>query len=133
MYDVIVERIIPDSESGDALHAALKSALGDKCTGFTARTGMNGVIRVHLTGDAKAEDDNTARQIVLKHDFSERTPVQLAQKARLEKLMEARLSVAVTKNTKTAKMIDVDKVAQLGALVDYLLLEIEYMRDRFGV
>jgi hypothetical protein len=116
MGNIIIERFVPNVESIDALDKALRQALGDKTTGMS--TGHSG-ITVHLTDKATADDDNTARQIVLTHDFNKRTIEQESQLERKRLLEVERAKVADSKATK-------DEV------IAYLLLEIANLRERIG-
>jgi hypothetical protein len=123
MPDIIIDRPLPSSEAAEALDLALRAALGDKCTGVSARVGgkdaLKHTITVHLSDKATAEDDNTARQIVLAHDFSTRTPEQTARAERKQVLSAARDKVTVGTASK-------DEVTA------YLLLEVANLRERLG-
>lgn len=123
MPDITIDRPLPSSEAAEALDKALRDALGDKCTGVSARVGgkdaLKHTITVHLTDKATADDDNTARQIVLAHDFSKRTPEQ-----------EAR---AESKRVREAARAKVQGgTASKDEVIEYLLLEVANLRERLG-
>lgn len=116
MSEIFIDRVLPSSEAADALHAALKTALGDKCDGIRTEKGKLYVI---LNGKADAEDSNTALQVALIHDFRERTPEQVARAERKQQLTAARVNV---RNGNLSK----------DEIVNYLLLEIADLRERLG-
>lgn len=123
MGDITVVRPLPSDEAAEALDKALRDILGDKCTGVSARVGgkdsLNHTITVHLSDKATADDDNTARQIVLAHDFSKRTPEQeaIAERKRIRETARAKAQ---------------DSKATKDEQIAYLMLEIEYLRERHG-
>lgn len=129
MRDVIIERAIPNTEAVDALHEALKSALGAKCSGITARLGVNGHIRYHLIDDATAEDDNKARQIILNHDFEMRTAKQQANAERRARLEVLRVEMANPVIRADGKPAD---IATLENKIEWLTLEVMHLRDHTG-
>jgi hypothetical protein len=124
MPDIIIDRPIPSQEASLALDKALRDALGDKCTGISGRIGgkdaLKHTITVHLSDKATAEDDNTARQIVLAHDFSKRTPEQEAQAERKRLREAARAKAQDSKATKDEQ-------------IEYLMLEVAHLREQLGV
>lgn len=123
MPDIIIDRPLPSSEAAEALDKALRDILGDKCTGISARVGgkdsLNHTITVHLSDKATADDDNSARQIVLAHDFSKRTPEQEAITERKRVLDAARTKVE-------------DGKATSAEVIEYLMLEVKNLRVRLG-
>ena len=130
MRDIIIDRPLPSAEAAEALDRALKTTLGEKCSGITAVLKADGQIRIHLTDDATAEDNNAARQIALKHDFSQRTPEQMARAERKLKLTETRENLGKVRSAKTG---DAGRLERLEALVEHLLLENEDLRDQLGL
>lgn len=83
MAEIAIERSVPRPiiETFPALDAALRAALGVKISG--ARYGKGVVYVVFADGyNYTAEDENTARQTVLTHDFNTRTPSQNKEAAR---------------------------------------------------
>lgn len=126
MPDLIVTRALPGAEAVDALVEALKSALGTRCPGMSAKVGGKNAsqhtIIVHLTDDATHEDENIARQIVLTHDFTLRTSGQLARTQRDERLQALRTA------------IDAKQVKLAGdPVLEWLMLEIEVIKERLGI
>lgn len=123
MGNIIVNRPLPSPEATDALDLALRTELGDKFTGVSGRTGgkdaTSHAIVVHLTDKATADDDNTARQIVLVHDFSTRTPNQIA---RAEKKQAREVAHAKAQDSKATK----------DDVIEYLRLQVEYLSERLG-
>ena len=123
MPDIIIARPLPSSEAVDALDKALRAALGNKCTGVSGRVGgknaLSHTIIVHLATDATADDDNTAREIVLTHDFTKRTP---EQEARAEKKRLREVARAKAQDSKATK----------DELIEYLMLEVANLRERLG-
>lgn len=87
MRELAIDRTIPRpfGDTVPALDAALRTALGDKCTGLAY---SNGVVRVQLTPSATADDENAAIQIVKAHDFATRSPEQTALAQRKADLLE---------------------------------------------
>lgn len=123
MPDIIIARPLPGGEAVDALDKALRAALGNKCTGVSGRVGgknaLSHTVIVHLSTDATADDDATARSIVLAHDFSTRTPEQEAR-AEKKRLREAARTKAQ------------DSKATKDELIEYLMLEVANLRERLG-
>lgn len=118
MKNITIERAFTTPEAADALDAALRTALGERVTGLSARTGGKSVT-VHLADNATAEDDNTARQIVLNHDFSTRTPEQETRAEKNRVREEARAKAQDSKATK-------------DDVIEYLRLQVEYLSERLG-
>lgn len=118
MKNITIERAFSTPETADALDKALREALGERVSGISARTGGKSII-VHLNDSATAEDDNTARQIVLTHDFNKRTPEQVAQAERKQAREAARAKVDGGKATK-------------DEIIDYLLLQVAYLNEQLG-
>ena len=132
MSEIIIQRSLTNPQAADALKLALCAVLGNKCTGISAKHGHKNAeqnyIRVHLTSDATAEDENTARQIVLNHDFNERTPEQKAveaQKARLKELRQANPKVKAQKVGAKAQDIPIADILHRLELAE---AEIENLR-----
>lgn len=71
---VLVNRQLTAVEALQALRLALETALTGLVTGVSAGPGW---IAVYLGAGATAEDENTARQVVLAHDMDERTEEQV--------------------------------------------------------
>jgi hypothetical protein len=72
-YKVIVSRQLPTPDALQALSEALKTALTTRYEGVQAGPGW---ICALLADTATADDQNTARQIILNHDFNARTADQ---------------------------------------------------------
>lgn len=123
MGDIIIQRPLPTAEAVSALDADLRAALGERFYGLSGKTGgkdaANHTIILHLSDKATAEDDNTARQIVLAHDFTKRTPEQLARVAKKQARVDARSKAKGDKATK-------------DDVIEWLMLEIEDLRELLG-
>lgn len=123
MPDITIARPLPNTEAVEALDKILRDALGSKCTGVSGRVGgknaLSHTITVHLSADATVEDDNTARSIVLTHDFTKRTP---EQEARAE---QKRLRDVAREKAKDSK-------ATKDELIEYLVLQVAYLSERLG-
>jgi hypothetical protein len=119
MKNITVERSLPTPEAIDALDKVLRDSLGNRTTGLSARTGGK-TVTIHLTEEATAEDDNTARQIVLTHDFNKRTPEQEAR-AECKRLREA------------ARLRAQDSKATKDEIIEYLLLQVAYLSEQIPV
>lgn len=115
MSEIIIDRKFTH-QSLESLHAELKQAVGDKLVRLTL---TKGIPTVGLSSDATAEDDNAVRQILLTFDLSKRTPEQIAHDER-KRLREA--ARAKAKGEKPTK----------DELIEYLMLEIEHLRERLG-
>ncbi len=124
MPEIKSSRLIPSHEAIDALHAAIKQKLGDQFAGIRAE---GEVLFLILEDTATAEDTNTALMITEKHDFSQRTPAQLAHKERKTALSTLREKVG---------KLDVHEVVNKGSkddianVLQYLILELEDTKKR---
>ena len=120
MSDVVseikVERLLTEVEAIPALDAKLRAALGAKTSGLTYQAG---VFRILFTEKVTGDDENTARQIVLNHDFTERTPEQEARAESERQREAARAKVAGGKATPEEQ-------------IAYLMLEVAHLRERLG-
>lgn len=117
MAEIFIDRALPTPDAADALHAALKSALGDKVAGISK---VRQQIKVVFVGAISPDDENTARQIVLTHDFNVRTPEQTARAERKAELETARGKLNEGRMTKDEQ-------------IAYLLMVVEEMQERLGM
>lgn len=74
MSKIIIQRELTSDDAHQGLRAALEAALPGKLDGLSSGPGA---IVVYLKNTATAEDENTARQVVLNHDMNIRTPAQI--------------------------------------------------------
>ena len=123
MRTLTIAITLPSPEASDAVAEALRSALPTQFVGVGSRThktdSTQNVIWVHLNDQATADDENTARQVVLTHDFNKRTPEQEARKAAKQAREAARAKAISDKATK-------------DDVIDYLRLQVEYLSERLG-
>lgn len=122
-----MNRPLPDPEAADALHAALKTALGSTFAGIVTE---DDGIRLIFEDAPTAEQANIAQQVILKHDFSERTPDQTRRAQRRQRLADARMSVTAAKAVPAG---DANRIKHLESQVEYLMLEMEHLRDSLGL
>lgn len=123
MRTLTIAITLPTPEASDAIADALRAALPAHYVGVGSRTHKTdptqNVIWVHLNDGATADDENTARQIVLTHDFSKRTPEQIARVEKKQVRDAARTKAHDSKATKDDQ-------------IEYLMLEVANLRERSG-
>lgn len=107
--EVLTDRPAPsDFTAFDALQESITAAVPNKCSGIATRKGK---IAAQLIAVITPDEENTIRQLILAHDFNQRTPGQqrVAQaKTDFAEMVGAKAAAAITQ-------IDTDIAAIAGA------------------
>ena len=128
MKTIRIQQLISVDAHG-ALSDALQALLGDKYQGSGCKRGINEqYIDVRLSDSATETDENAARQLVLTHDTSKRTPDQLERAVLTSQLESARKLYSADK-LNVSTMTD----SELREFVHYLILEITSLRAKLTV
>lgn len=125
MVDVVIERALPSPIALLALDEALRTVLGERCTGQTAK---GQYITVHLTDNVTESDIATAQQIVMDHDFEKRTAVQISREKRDQNLASLRLAIKALR----AKPVG-DATKSQALMLEWLTLEVEAIKEQLGI
>lgn len=133
MYELIVDCDYPEPELLLALHGAITAIFGDKLISMSAKNN-------HITGQKSLklvfepplspEDEKVAREIILKHDFTTKTPAQLAQEQRRERLLTARQNAAAISLDTLAGRPESEILAAVLQKLTWLELEVQTLREQ---